>query len=138
MIKRLAGYPAVLSILPDSWQVESGIRPYTGFQKRLDYPASRISGASLAPRTFEMFFFSIEYAVLRVRIRIRNFFLDPNPNKNSDSDLERDFGSCQRNSCGLERSHLGLKLNKNKFEWLLINYMNAAKLPTLTFPSHRA
>jgi hypothetical protein len=51
---------------------------------------------------------------------------------------KRDFWSCQRNSSGLERSHLGLKLNKNKFEWLPTNYMDAAKLPTLTFSSHRA
>jgi hypothetical protein len=51
---------------------------------------------------------------------------------------KRDFRSHQRNSSEVERSHLGPKLNKNKFEWLPTNYMNAAKLPTLTFSSHRA
>jgi hypothetical protein len=33
-------------------------------------------------------------------------------------ELKRDFRSCQRNSSGLERSHLCLKLNENKLEWL--------------------
>jgi hypothetical protein len=43
------------------------------------------------------------------------------------------FWSSQRNSSGLQRSHLGLKLHKNTFEWLPKYYMNAAKLPTITF-----
>jgi hypothetical protein len=51
---------------------------------------------------------------------------------------KRDFRSRQRNISGLERSHLGLKLNKNKFEWLPTNNMNVVNLPTLTFSSHRA
>jgi hypothetical protein len=29
-------------------------------------------------------------------------------------------------------------LHKNKFEWLTTTYMNATKLPTITFSSHRA
>jgi hypothetical protein len=53
-------------------------------------------------------------------------------------DRKRDFRYGQRNSTGQERSDLGMKLNKNKFEWPTTTYMNAAKLPTLTFSSHRA
>jgi hypothetical protein len=51
---------------------------------------------------------------------------------------EARFRSCQRNSRGLQRSHLGFKLIKNIFEWLPKNYMNATNLPALTFSSHRA
>jgi hypothetical protein len=38
---------SVSSIWPDIRQGKSFIWPYTGYQKRPDYPASRLSGASL-------------------------------------------------------------------------------------------
>jgi hypothetical protein len=54
----LAGYPATylaifsagIGIRLDIRRVKSSIRPDTGYKKRPDYPAGRISGASLALR----------------------------------------------------------------------------------------
>ena len=72
----LAGYPAFL--ITGYPAAVSGIRPDTGFKKRLDYPASRISGASLIWTDLKKFFGLICFGcILLTKNKMKNYKILP-------------------------------------------------------------